>query len=59
MVMPLTDLTEQERAQAMERFDMLRPVLEEHDRNSRHSPISTSYHFARCNGGYSATIPRA
>jgi putative transposase len=28
MVLPLTDLTEQERAQAMERFDMLRPVLE-------------------------------
>lgn len=29
MVVPLTDLTEQERIQAMERFDMLRPFLEE------------------------------
>jgi putative transposase len=28
MVLPLTDLTEQERAQAMERFDILRPGLE-------------------------------
>lgn len=28
MVVPLTGLTEQERAQAMERFDVLRPVLE-------------------------------
>jgi putative transposase len=28
MVLPLTQLTERERAQAMERFDMLRPVLE-------------------------------
>jgi putative transposase len=28
MVLPLTQLTERERAQAMERFDVLRPVLE-------------------------------
>jgi putative transposase len=28
MVLPLTNLTEQERAQAMERFDVLRPILE-------------------------------
>ena len=30
MVTPLSELTEQERAQAMERFDVLRPFLEEH-----------------------------
>src|SRR2546427_12683250 len=27
MVLPLTNLTEQERAQAMKRFDVLRPIL--------------------------------
>ena len=28
MVLPLTQLTERERAKAMERFDVLRPILE-------------------------------
>jgi putative transposase len=28
MVLPLTDFTEQERAQAMARFEVLKPVLE-------------------------------
>jgi hypothetical protein len=28
MVLPLTNLTEQERALAMERFEVLRPILE-------------------------------
>jgi hypothetical protein len=27
MMLPLTNLTAQERAQAMERFDVLRPIL--------------------------------
>ena len=30
MVTPLSERTEQERAQAMERFDVVRPFLEEH-----------------------------
>jgi len=38
MVLPLTNLTAQERAQAMERFDVLRPIL------AGQEPLATMAH---------------
>ena len=58
MVLPLTDLTEQERAQAMERFDVLRPVLEGREQLAT---IANQHQLSlrTCNDGYSAITPRA
>ncbi len=38
MVLPLTNLTAQERAQAMERFDLLKPIL------TGQEPLATMAH---------------